>query len=98
MPANEPEKSQLKYRRVLLKLSGEALMGPGQFGIDIPTCITFAEAIARFQARDFAAAARGFAALEAQDPVAGLFAARAARYAAEPPPDDWTGILVLDAK
>jgi uridylate kinase len=46
MPANEPETSQLKYRRVLLKLSGEALMGPGQFGIDIPTCVTFAQAIA----------------------------------------------------
>jgi len=24
-----------KYRRVLLKVSGEALMGQGQFGIDI---------------------------------------------------------------
>lgn len=36
----------LKYKRVLLKLSGEALMGPGQFGIDIPTCETFARAIA----------------------------------------------------
>jgi len=46
MPATEPENSPLKYRRVLLKLSGEALMGPGQFGIDIPTCIHFAQAIA----------------------------------------------------
>ena len=26
--------SQLAYRRILLKLSGEALMGSGQFGID----------------------------------------------------------------
>src|ERR1700744_5390319 len=26
-----------KYRRVLLKVSGEALMGQGQFGIDIAT-------------------------------------------------------------
>ena len=26
-----------KYQRVLLKLSGEALMGPGQFGIDLDT-------------------------------------------------------------
>jgi len=50
MPADEPEKSQLKYRRVLLKLSGEALMGPGQFGIDIPTCIHFAQAIANARA------------------------------------------------
>lgn len=36
----------LIYRRVLLKLSGEALMGDGQFGIDIPTCDQFAKAIA----------------------------------------------------
>ncbi|HAY06149.1 MAG TPA: UMP kinase [Hyphomonas sp.] len=46
MPAEEAEQSALKYRRVLLKLSGEALMGPGQFGIDIPTCEQFAKAIA----------------------------------------------------
>ena len=26
-----------RYRRVLLKISGEALMGEGQFGIDLPT-------------------------------------------------------------
>ncbi len=58
----------------------------------------FAEALARFQARDFAAASRGFAALETHDPVAGLFAARAARYAAQPPPEDWTGALALDGK
>ncbi len=50
MPADEPEKNQMKYRRVLLKLSGEALMGDGQFGIDIPTCVHFAEAIARARA------------------------------------------------
>ncbi len=29
--------SQPKYRRVLLKLSGEALMGPGEFGLDSDT-------------------------------------------------------------
>ncbi len=45
--SDEPDPtSRLKYRRVLLKLSGEALMGPGQFGIDIPTCEKFARAIA----------------------------------------------------
>lgn len=46
MQSGEPENSKLKYRRVLLKLSGEALMGSGQFGIDIPTCEQFARAIA----------------------------------------------------
>ena len=45
MPSEESETSPLKYKRVLLKLSGEALMGPGQFGIDIPTCENFARAI-----------------------------------------------------
>ena len=29
--------SDPRYRRVLLKISGEALMGDGQFGIDLPT-------------------------------------------------------------
>ncbi len=28
---------RIKYRRVLLKLSGEALMGPGEFGLDVVT-------------------------------------------------------------
>lgn len=49
MPSGESEtghSGKLKYKRVLLKLSGEALMGPGQFGIDIPTCEKFARAIA----------------------------------------------------
>lgn len=34
MPDLEPVMSQLKYRRILLKLSGEALMGNGDYGID----------------------------------------------------------------
>ncbi|MCZ4299075.1 UMP kinase [Henriciella marina] len=38
--------SELVYKRVLLKLSGEALMGPSEFGIDMPTCLQFAEEIA----------------------------------------------------
>jgi uridylate kinase len=46
MSSEESDSTPLKYRRVLLKLSGEALMGPGQFGIDIPTCEQFAYAIA----------------------------------------------------
>lgn len=46
--ANEPEPSgDLKFKRVLLKLSGEALMGPAQFGIDTPTCMKFAIEIAK---------------------------------------------------
>ncbi len=34
-----------KYRRILLKLSGEALMGPGKFGIDPKTINTIAEEV-----------------------------------------------------
>jgi uridylate kinase len=36
MPSSLP-KSQLRYKRVLLKLSGEALMGQGEYGIDPAT-------------------------------------------------------------
>ena len=49
MQTEESDSSPLKYKRVLLKLSGEALMGPGQFGIDIPTCEKFAHAIKQAQ-------------------------------------------------
>ena len=44
---DSPDKSgDLVYKRVLLKLSGEALMGPSEFGIHMPTCLGFAEEIA----------------------------------------------------
>ncbi len=36
-PSPRKDSSRLLYRRVLLKISGEALMGPGQYGIDIET-------------------------------------------------------------
>ncbi|MEM6899052.1 MAG: UMP kinase [Pseudomonadota bacterium] len=45
MPVDADHTSKLQYKRVLLKLSGEALMGPGEFGIDMPTCLKFAEEI-----------------------------------------------------
>jgi len=35
----------LKYKRVLLKISGEALMGDTDYGIDMPTCLKYAEEI-----------------------------------------------------
>ena len=38
--------NDLKYKRVLLKISGEALMGSTEYGIDMPTCLGFAEEIA----------------------------------------------------
>ncbi|MEO0881765.1 MAG: UMP kinase [Pseudomonadota bacterium] len=45
MPDDADQQSDLKYKRALLKLSGEALMGPGEFGIDMPTCLTYAKEI-----------------------------------------------------
>lgn len=39
----------LVYKRVLLKLSGEALMGPKEYGIDMPTCLSYAREIVKAQ-------------------------------------------------
>ncbi len=49
MPVETDIAEGLKYRRVLLKISGEALMGETGFGIDMPTCLKFAEEIALAQ-------------------------------------------------
>ncbi len=46
MPADTDTADGLKYRRVLLKISGEALMGSRDYGVDMPTCLKFAEEIA----------------------------------------------------
>ncbi len=40
----------LRYRRILLKLSGEALLGDRQYGVDPEFCRTIAEQIARVKA------------------------------------------------
>src|SRR4029077_19985968 len=46
LPESKPEPSPaLKYKRVLLKISGEALMGDGQYGIDQATCERFAKEV-----------------------------------------------------
>ncbi|MEM1390508.1 MAG: UMP kinase [Pseudomonadota bacterium] len=45
MSDGESAEGGLKYKRVLLKISGEALMGPRDYGIDMPTCLKFAEEI-----------------------------------------------------
>ncbi|MCW9003609.1 MAG: UMP kinase, partial [Rhodospirillales bacterium] len=39
--------NQIQYRRVLLKLSGEALMGEGEYGIDTDTVSRIIEEIKR---------------------------------------------------
>lgn len=38
--------SKLAYKRILLKLSGEALMGDLEYGVHMPTCVRFANQIA----------------------------------------------------
>ena len=40
-----PSPSGLRYKRVLLKISGEALMGEGQYGIDTAVCEHIAQAV-----------------------------------------------------
>jgi uridylate kinase len=45
MAINELQKSQLAYRRVLLKISGEALMGEQNYGIDVNVARSVAEEI-----------------------------------------------------
>ncbi len=42
----------LQYRRILLKLSGEALVGSGEYGIDPATLKSMAEEIAEIHAQD----------------------------------------------
>ncbi|MBI1384912.1 MAG: UMP kinase [Rhizobiales bacterium] len=37
--------AELKYKRLLVKLSGEALMGAGSYGIDVPTVERLAEEV-----------------------------------------------------
>ena len=43
MNTNESERDQLAYRRVLLKISGEALMGEQNYGIDVNVARSVAE-------------------------------------------------------
>ncbi|WP_411818237.1 UMP kinase [Hyphococcus sp. DH-69] len=43
--STEKSSASLRYRRVLLKISGEALMGPGQYGIDNETVSRIANEI-----------------------------------------------------
>ncbi|MAT33883.1 MAG: UMP kinase [Ponticaulis sp.] len=42
---SEKSGSEFRYKRVLLKISGEALMGDAGFGIDMNTCTKFAKGI-----------------------------------------------------
>ena len=45
MPPDSSAESKPKYKRILLKLSGEALMGDGKYGIHPPTLKTIAQQV-----------------------------------------------------
>ena len=49
MPVDTDSANGARYKRVLLKISGEALMGDTEYGIDMPTCLKFADEIALAQ-------------------------------------------------
>ncbi len=49
MPTESETAGEPRFQRVLLKISGEALVGDGEYGIDMPTCLNFAEEIAAAQ-------------------------------------------------
>jgi adenylate cyclase len=59
--------------------------------------LRFGQALEAYRARRFDEAGTAFASMSG-DPVAALYADRARRAAAEPPPADWDGIFVLDRK
>lgn len=44
-----PPKKKIKYKRILLKLSGEALMGPSSYGVDSSTIAKIAQEISEVQ-------------------------------------------------
>jgi adenylate cyclase len=64
---------------------------------DVERVARFGRALASYRARRFAEAEAAFASL-AGDPVAALYAERARKAAAEPPPDGWDGVHTLDRK
>jgi uridylate kinase len=51
-PATAPAEGRLRYRRILLKLSGEALLGERQYGVDPAFCAFVAQQVATLHAMD----------------------------------------------
>jgi uridylate kinase len=50
-PATTPAEGRLRYRRILLKLSGEALLGERQYGVDPAFCAFVARQVAEVRAQ-----------------------------------------------
>ena len=51
-PATAPAEGRLRYRRILLKLSGEALLGERQYGVDPAFCAFVAQQVATLHGMD----------------------------------------------
>jgi hypothetical protein len=58
----------------------------------------YGEGLARYRARDFAAAAEQFARIASDDPPAALFLARVRQLAQQPPGPDWEPVSVQEEK
>jgi len=78
----------------IFELIGERETVPAE---DVEKVLRFGRALTTYRDRRFAEAAAAFASM-AGDPVAALYAERAGRAAAEPPPEDWDGVHTLDRK
>ncbi len=78
----------------IYELIGERAMLPAG---EAEKVLRFGQAVAAYRARRFTEAEASFASM-AGDPVAALYAERARRAAAGPPPADWDGVHVLDRK
>jgi hypothetical protein len=58
----------------------------------------YGEALRRYRARDFAAAAAQFAGIAADDPPSALFLARVRQLAQHPPAREWEAITAQEEK
>jgi hypothetical protein len=76
----------------LLALAGEAT--PEQQEV----AAAYAQGLAQWRSRDFAAAAESFGRVAAFDTPSKSFLASAKKYAAEPPGPDWAPVSVLEGK
>lgn len=65
---------------------------------DVTKLKAYAEGLARWRARDFAAAADAFARVAGDDPPSALFLQRAREHVATPPGADWEPVNTLEGK
>jgi adenylate cyclase len=77
----------------------EPLADKGAESVDQTKAATaYAEGLACWRVRDFAKAVEAFEDAAASDLASALFAKRARRLAANPPPNEWTPVNTLEGK